>query len=98
MYLHVHSGSCAPFALLSNLSLRFFEASVEVFSMRTVQLPEIFKEKSIQEETHRQFTEMYGGKVFYIYSFKNGQKKEIYNKDVIEEIKQELLRLGRGGS
>jgi len=41
---------------------------------------------------------MYGGKVFYIYSFKNGQKKEIYNKDVIEDIKQELLRLERGGS
>ena len=68
------------------------------FNGGTIQLPEIFKEKSIQEETHRQFTEMYGGKVFYIYSFKNGQKKEIYNKDVIEEIKQELLRLGRGGS
>lgn len=29
-----------------------------------VQLPEIFKEKSIQEETHKQFTEGFGGKVF----------------------------------
>jgi len=63
------------------------------FNGGTIQLPEIFKEKSIQEETHRQFTEMYGGKVFYIYSFKNGQKKEIYNMDVIDEIRNELIRL-----
>ena len=73
----IHSGSCAPFALLSNLSLRFFEASAEVFSKGTVQLPEIFKEKAIQETSHRKFTETYGGKVFYIYSFKSVQKKEI---------------------
>ena len=38
------------------------------FGGGTVQLPEIFKEKSIQEKTHRQFTEKFGGKVFYIYS------------------------------
>ena len=94
MYLRVHSGSCAPFALLSNLSLRFFEASVEAFSNGLVQLPEIFKEKSIQEASHRKFTERYGGKVFYIYSFKSGQKKEIYNKDVIDEIRNELTRFG----
>lgn len=63
------------------------------FNGGSIQLSEIFKEKSIQEETHREFTEKYGGKVFYIYSFKNGQKKEIYNMDVIDEIKQELLCL-----
>ncbi len=66
------------------------------FTGGSIQLPEIFKEKSIQEETHRRFTEKYGGKVFYIFSFKNGQRKEIYNKDVIEEIRQELLRLEGG--
>ena len=58
-----------------------------------IQLPEIFKEKSIQETSHRKFTERYGGKVFYIYSFKSGRKKEIYNKDVIDEIRNELTRL-----
>ena len=63
------------------------------FNGGTVQLPEIFKEKSIQETSHRKFTETYGGKVFYIYSFKSGQKKEIYNKDVIDEIRNELTRL-----
>ncbi|NTW84459.1 MAG: MjaI family restriction endonuclease [Chlorobiaceae bacterium] len=63
------------------------------FGGGTVQLPEIFKEKAIQEETHREFAEKFGGKVFYIYSFRNGEKKEIYNKDVIEEIRAEIARL-----
>lgn len=65
------------------------------FNGGTVQLPEIFKEKSIQERSHRKFTEAYGGKVFYIYSFKSGQKKEIYNKEVVGEIRNELIRLGK---
>jgi len=59
----------------------------------TIQLPEIFKEKKIQEETHKKFTEVFGGKVFYIYSIKVGDKKEIYNKEIIEEIKEEIKRL-----
>ena len=60
-----------------------------------IQLPEIFKEKSIQEKSHRKFTEKYGGKVFYIYSFKRGQKKEVYNKEVVDEIRSELTRHGK---
>lgn len=59
------------------------------------QLPEIFKEKNIQEETHKQFTEGFGGKVFYIYSIKNGDKKEIYNKEIIDEIIAEIKRLSK---
>lgn len=65
------------------------------FGAGTAQFPEIFKEKSIQEKTHRQFTEKFGGKVFYIYSYKSGEKKEIYNKDVIGEISNELVRLSQ---
>lgn len=57
------------------------------------QIPEIFKEKNIQEETHKHFTEGFGGKVFYIYSVKNGERKEIYNKEVIDEIATEIKRL-----
>ncbi len=57
-----------------------------------IQLPEIFKEKMIQEETHKKFTEVFGCKVFYIYSVKAGDKKEIYNKEIIEEIKEEIKR------
>ena len=59
------------------------------------QLPELFKEKNIQEETHKQFTEVFGSKVFYIYSIKSGQKKEIYNKEVIDEIAAEIKRLSK---
>ncbi len=58
-----------------------------------IQLPEIFKEKHIQEKTHEQFTKKFGGKVFYVYSVKVGDKKEIYNKEVIDKIKNEIQRL-----
>lgn len=59
----------------------------------SLQLPQIFKEKAIQEQTHKQFTEVFGGKVFYIYSIKNNGKKEIFNQQVIPEIQQEINRL-----
>ena len=39
------------------------------------------------------FEEKYGGKVFVVFSTKVGNKKEIQNKEVIEKIKQEILRL-----
>lgn len=58
-----------------------------------IQLPEIFKEYNLQAETHKKFTEVFGGKVFYLFSTKVGDKKEIKNKEVIEEIKQEIIRL-----
>lgn len=56
-------------------------------------IPQIINEKINQEKTHKKFTERYGGKVFYIYSIKEGDKKTIYNKEVIEDIKQEIIRL-----
>jgi hypothetical protein len=58
-----------------------------------LQLPEIFKEYGIQAETHKKFTEVFGGKVFYLFSEKVGDKKEIKNKDTILEIQQEIERL-----
>ena len=56
-------------------------------------ISQIFKEKQIQEKTHQKFTEKYGGKVFYVISIKEGDKKKIYNPEVIEEIKLEVERL-----
>ena len=56
-------------------------------------IPQIFKEHSIQEATHKKFTEKYGGKVFYIISIKEGGKKKIHNIEVITEIEQEIERL-----
>jgi hypothetical protein len=58
-----------------------------------IQLPEIFKEYNQQAETHKKFAEVFGGKVFYLFSAKVGEKKEIQNKEVIDEITQEIDRL-----
>ena len=56
-------------------------------------IPEIYKEKAIQHKTHEEFFKKYGGKVFYLYSCKAGDKKIIVNTEVIEEIKSEIERL-----
>ncbi len=58
-----------------------------------IQLSQIFKEKGLQEKTHKKFENEFGGKVFYIYSSKENGKKVIVNKEVIEEIKAEIDRL-----
>ena len=58
-----------------------------------IQLPEIFKEYQNQIKSHQKFTQKFGGKVFYIFSAKNGEKKEIQNPQVIDEIKHELKKL-----
>ncbi|MFH1226448.1 MAG: MjaI family restriction endonuclease, partial [Planctomycetota bacterium] len=58
-------------------------------------IPQIIKEHQIQAETHKKFTAKYGGKVFYVISIKDGDKKKIHNTEVIEEIKAEINRLGQ---
>lgn len=58
-----------------------------------IQIPEIFKEFNLQKETHEKFTEVFGGKVFYLFSAKTDGKKEIVNKDVIADIRLEIDRL-----
>jgi len=58
-----------------------------------IQLSQIFKEKELQLKTHEKFTKKYGGKVFYIFSSRVGERKEIRNKEVIAEMKQEIERL-----
>ncbi|OQY07378.1 MAG: MjaI family restriction endonuclease [Planctomycetales bacterium 4572_13] len=57
------------------------------------QIPQIYKERSIQAKTHEIFTEKFGGQVFYIFSGKEGKKKVIQNEDVISEIASEIDRL-----
>ncbi|MBL7131315.1 MAG: MjaI family restriction endonuclease [Candidatus Omnitrophica bacterium] len=56
-------------------------------------ITQIIKERQQQETTHKKFTAKYGGKVFYVISIKEGDKKKIYNADVIEEIKKEIGKL-----
>ena len=56
-------------------------------------IPQIFKEQAIQAAAHKEFTGKYEGRVFYVISIKEGNKKTIYNTEVIEEIKNEIKRL-----
>ncbi len=56
-------------------------------------ISQIFKERQLQEKTHKKFTEKYSGKVFYVISIKEGDKKKIHNTGVINEIKQEINKL-----
>lgn len=56
-------------------------------------IPEIYKERGIQHKSHAEFTQKYGGKVFYLYSCKQGDKKIIVNTEVIDEIKNEIENL-----
>ncbi|MEM4390831.1 MAG: MjaI family restriction endonuclease, partial [Candidatus Diapherotrites archaeon] len=56
-------------------------------------ITQIYQERNQQAETHKKFTAKYGGKVFYVISIKEGNKKKIHNKEVIEEIKEEIQRL-----
>jgi hypothetical protein len=58
-----------------------------------IQLHEIYKEYTLQAKTHEKFAAKFGGKVFYVFSEKINGKKEISNKEVIQEIKQEMERL-----
>lgn len=54
-----------------------------------------YKWAIIQKETHDRFTEKYGGQVFFVYSIKQGEKKVIHNKEVIEDIRKEIERLSK---
>ena len=52
-------------------------------------ISQIFKERQLQEKTHKKFTEKYGGKVFIIFSVDD----EIKNNDILKEIEAEIKRL-----
>ena len=51
------------------------------------------KWKNMQETSHAKFEQKFGGKVFTVFSAKVGGKKVILNREVIEQIKQEIRRL-----
>ena len=59
----------------------------------SLQIPEIHKEYALQAKTHEKFKKQYGGAVFYIYSEKVNGKKEIANKEVVDEIRNEIKRM-----
>ena len=57
------------------------------------QTPEIYRWKEWLNNTHRKFEEKFGGKVFIIFSIKKGNKKEIYNPEIIASIRKEIERI-----
>ncbi len=57
------------------------------------QTPEVYKWKEWLSKTHSKFEKAQGGKVFIIFSIKNNDKKEIFNPEVIEDIRKEIERL-----
>lgn len=57
------------------------------------QTSEIYRWKEWLCRIHKKFEENFGGKVFIVFSIKKDNKKEIYNPEVIEEIKKEIERL-----
>jgi hypothetical protein len=58
------------------------------------QTPEIHKWKDWLEKSHKKFKEKFGGDVFIVFSVKNeAGRKEIWNKEVIKDIKKAIERL-----
>lgn len=47
----------------------------------------------MHEVNHKKFFDKFGGHVFFIFSVKSGNKKNIYNVEVIEKIQQEIEKL-----
>ena len=48
----------------------------------------------MHQKNHARFEKEYGGKVFFIFSIKSsGNKKIIYNTEVIEDIRNEIMKL-----
>lgn len=56
-------------------------------------IPQIFKERGIQVETHLRFTKEFGGRVFYVMSVTAEKVKKIANIEVVDEIRIEMERL-----
>lgn len=56
-------------------------------------IPVIYKERSLQKETHSRFKKKFGGEVFYVFSIKKDTGKAIHNTGVIGEIREEIKRL-----
>lgn len=56
-------------------------------------IPQIISEHTRQKASHKKFEDKYGGRVFYVISLKDKDKKIIYNHEVIDEIKSEIKRL-----
>ena len=57
------------------------------------QTPEVYRWKKWLSRTHKKFEEEQGGKVFVVFSIKRDRKKEIYNHEVVDEIRDAIKEL-----
>jgi hypothetical protein len=57
------------------------------------QTPEIHRWQQWLEKSHQKFRREKGGKVFVVFSVKEGGKKVIFNRGVVDEIAEEIKRL-----
>ncbi len=64
----------------------------------TLKTPEFHKWQDWLSQTHQQFTQEFGGKVFLVFSISEGKEKRILNPEIIEEIRSEIVRLQRKDS
>ncbi len=55
------------------------------------QMPDVHRWQAWMQKTHRDFTERFGGRVFIIFSAREGKRKRIVNPEVIEELRQEII-------
>ena len=69
------------------------DLGVEIKPITYKQTPEIHRWKEWFGKTHKKFEKDQGGKVFIIFSIKEDNRKEIYNPEVVEDIKREIHRL-----
>lgn len=54
---------------------------------------EFYKWRDVQRSTHEKFHKRFGGAVFTVVSIKDGEKKVIANAEVVDEIREEIVRL-----
>jgi len=59
------------------------------------QTPEVYRWKEWLGKSHQKFKDEYGGQVFIVFSFRTEDKKTIFNKEVVEEISEEIRRLSK---
>jgi hypothetical protein len=56
-------------------------------------MPEKHKWNTLQATTHEKFKSKLGGKVFTVFSAKQGTNKIIQNLEIVDQIKKEITRL-----
>jgi hypothetical protein len=75
------------------IKIQDFYIGLQIKPITFNQTPQIYKWIEILSKTHNNFEKDFNGKVFIIFSIKEKDKKEIYNKEVIQEIRELINKL-----